>query len=267
MNYPKKTGFNLYQLAALCLYNIHRENLVLKNLSVAIDSTPPPGYENCSMGSLFYRKRKICFKSSIVNPLTLLTVISSNSFFFNWRVLADLVDGWAGGVQDPAAGLPPLAAHQGVPSLRTLAARRTTGMCIFFIRWFLFYSMIYLIQWNWTSCSELKHIINKKLLFFYCFLHLSPTHPSLYVHFVPCSNIHSTRAFLSVTRPPPWWPRWGLTCSCAAGIKLSLPPGTKPSRPPGSRPSPPTWSPNPRTHHRIPRPTTNYNTNNNNTTW
>ena len=39
-NYPKKPGFNLYvPTAALCLYNIQRENLVFKILSVCVFKT------------------------------------------------------------------------------------------------------------------------------------------------------------------------------------------------------------------------------------
>ena len=34
MNYPKKNRYQSVPIAALCLYNIQRENLVFKNLSV-----------------------------------------------------------------------------------------------------------------------------------------------------------------------------------------------------------------------------------------
>ena len=78
MKYPKKTGFNLYQFAALCLSG---KPGFKKSLCCYRLHPPPPGYENCSMGSLFLEKEKICFKSSIVDPLTLLTVISSNWIF------------------------------------------------------------------------------------------------------------------------------------------------------------------------------------------
>ena len=48
MNYPKKTGFNLYQIAALCLYyNIQRENLVFKKFLQLRTLSTNKNYKKC----------------------------------------------------------------------------------------------------------------------------------------------------------------------------------------------------------------------------
>ena len=46
MNYPQKPGFNLYQIAALCLYNIQRENLFKKKISLYMSSIYLEGHNN-----------------------------------------------------------------------------------------------------------------------------------------------------------------------------------------------------------------------------